>query len=127
MLFLLVLLLAVTCASAPVAVELTADTFDQFIAENGATIIKFYAPWCGHCKTMAAAYENAAVILAEKDIRIASVESTSQRALADKFGVRGFPTILPFVNGKVQEKYSLPRETSKFVEFTLALQPKQEL
>ena len=27
-------------------------TFDKFIKENPVTMVKFYAPWCGHCKEL---------------------------------------------------------------------------
>jgi thiol:disulfide interchange protein len=41
-------------------VTLTPDNFDQVVNGDKNVLVKFYAPWCGHCKTLAPEYDLAA-------------------------------------------------------------------
>lgn len=46
--------------SSPVKVAV-AKNFDDIVNNNGVdTLVEFYAPWCGHCKTLAPIYEQVA-------------------------------------------------------------------
>lgn len=70
------------------AVELTEDTWDD--ATTGkTTFVKFYAPWCGHCKKLAPEWAK----LEHNEVVIAEVDCTENKKLCTDVGVRGYPTL----------------------------------
>merc|ERR1719243_258713 len=101
-------------------IVLTDDNFDEELAKHPNILIEFYAPWCGHCKKLAPEYEAAAEVLAKNDppLAIAKVDATENKKLAERFGIRGFPTLFWFVNGEKQE-YNGGRTKDTIVSWVL--------
>merc|ERR1712244_160992 len=94
-------------------------------ATTGDWFVKFYAPWCGHCKRLAPTWEEVATALKGK-VNIAKVDVTQNRALGKQFGVKGFPTLLLFRRGKMV-KYSGARSKEALVEWAQTAEATEDL
>jgi len=101
--------------------ELTPDNFDSVVDGSKNVLVEFFAPWCGHCKTLAPEWEKAAEAYAKsKDVVIAKVDADAHKDLGGRFGVTGFPTIKYFPKGTTTpQDYDGGRtfeDITKFVE-----------
>uniref|UniRef100_A0A914Y5W4 Protein disulfide-isomerase n=1 Tax=Panagrolaimus superbus TaxID=310955 RepID=A0A914Y5W4_9BILA len=99
-------------------VALTVETFDEFISDKPIMLLEFYAPWCGHCKSLAPEYEKAAKKLKEHNIPLAKVDATVEKRLGDQFGVSGYPTLKILRNGR-RFDYDGPRTADGIVKYML--------
>eukprot|EP00227_Mantoniella_beaufortii_P017789 CAMPEP_0197591044 /NCGR_PEP_ID=MMETSP1326-20131121/12621_1 /TAXON_ID=1155430 /ORGANISM="Genus nov. species nov., Strain RCC2288" /LENGTH=230 /DNA_ID=CAMNT_0043156383 /DNA_START=72 /DNA_END=764 /DNA_ORIENTATION=- len=96
------------------AVDLTAASFDAQVFESGkGAFVKFFAPWCGHCKSLAPAWNKLGDEFAESPtILIADVDCTKEADLCKKYGVSGYPTLKYFTGatGAMGDAYSGGRD-----------------
>lgn len=105
------------------SIELTPQTWDDKTA--GKTVfVKFFAPWCGHCKRMKPAWDAVMEEFASSDsILVADVDCVEAgKPLCDKVGVKGFPTIKYGDPNDLQD-YKGGREKDDLSSFAAALKP----
>lgn len=113
--------LATAAAAKSAVLDLIPSNFDEVVLKSGKpTLVEFFAPWCGHCKTLAPVYEELAHAFefAKDKVQIAKVDADAQRDLGKRFGVQGFPT-LKFFDGKSDKpaEYNGGRDLESLTSF----------
>ncbi|KAL3690774.1 hypothetical protein R1sor_004425 [Riccia sorocarpa] len=101
-------------------VVLTPANFDSVVLDKTKDVlVEFYAPWCGHCKSLAPVYESVATAFKkENHVVVAKCDADGHRELGERYGVSGFPTIKFFPkNNKEGVEYDGDREVPDFVDF----------
>lgn len=104
-------------------VQMNMASFNELVGKERAALVEFYAPWCGHCKSMAGDYAALGQAYSRsknaKDMLVvAKVDGTEHRDLGKRFEVTGFPTILFFPAGSsTPVKYQGGRTADEFVGY----------
>jgi len=74
--------------------------FEKHVLRSDVPVlVDFWAPWCGPCRMMAPAYEQAAAQL-EPHMRVVKVNTEEAQALAGRLQIRSIPTLALFVGGR---------------------------
>ena len=98
-------------------VELTPGNFEAMITKNDIpVVVDFWAPWCGPCRMMAPAFEEAARSFPLK-ARFAKVNTEEYPQLAQPFGIRGIPTMIVFKHGRELDRVSGALQTPQIVQW----------
>ena len=79
-------------------IKSTDENFDSLLKENKILLVDFWASWCGPCVQVAPALEEISEEM--KDVTIAKHNIDEEPNLPTKFGVRGIPTMILFINGE---------------------------
>ncbi len=91
-------------SSKPVSVDI--QSFQQFLLNsNLPLVVDFWAPWCGPCRQMAPAFEEASVAMSLK-AQFLKVNTEEHQQLGGEYGIRSIPTMVIFKNGKEVDRIS---------------------
>jgi thioredoxin len=107
-------------------VELSADNFENIVAENEIVLVDFWASWCGPCRQFAPVYEEASSI--HPDVVFGKVDTEAERALAGAAHITSIPTLMAFKNGNLifSQPGALPASAlERVIAAVLAFDPVQ--
>lgn len=83
-------------------IVLTDKDFDEQVKDGMETpwFVEFYAPWCGHCKQLEPKWAELPALLDGK-VKVAKVDATVEKAVAEEYKIQGFPTLKLIAGGKM--------------------------
>jgi len=77
---------------------LSGEAFSKTLSK-GPAFVKFFAPWCGHCKKLAPTWKQLAKHMQNK-LTVAEVNCDDNSALCKSQGIQGYPTLVWFGKGE---------------------------
>jgi len=77
----------------------SANFNSRVIQSNEIWFVEFYAPWCGHCKSLAPEWLKAAKAL-KGIVNVGAVDMDADQSVGAPYNIRGFPTIKIFASNK---------------------------
>lgn len=92
-------------------VELSDETFKEFVSKYNLAVIDCWAPWCGPCRMVAPVID---ALSKELDGKVAfgKLNTDNNQRTAMNFNIYAIPTLLVFKNGELVDKVvgALPKE-----------------
>ena len=91
--------------------ELTAQSFEKTVLDNGTVLVDFWADWCGPCQRFGPIYED--VSEQHDGIVFAKVDTEAEQALAAAVNITSIPTLMAFRDGILvfRQAGALPKES----------------
>eukprot|EP01112_Ceratiomyxa_fruticulosa_P018903 TRINITY_DN6112_c0_g1_i1.p1 TRINITY_DN6112_c0_g1~~TRINITY_DN6112_c0_g1_i1.p1 ORF type:complete len:423 (-),score=95.28 TRINITY_DN6112_c0_g1_i1:34-1302(-) len=104
--------------------HLTKGNFTKFINKYNNVLVMFYAQWCGHCKALKPHYMDAsAEVRAFDKGYLTAIDCGENQDICSQYGVKSYPTLKFFDEGKVKYEYDHGRKKEDLINFMRSPSP----
>jgi thioredoxin 2 len=98
-------------------VPLNGSQFEPFLSRTELPVlVNFGAPWCGHSRTMAPAFDAAAARM-HPGVVFATVDTQADQPLAARFAIQSTPTMVLFRSGMEEARLSGAMEREQIISW----------
>ena len=98
------------------AMNINKNQFEEMIRGEKPVLVDFWAPWCGYCRRIEAAYEKLADSYAGS-VRAVKVNIDNEPLLTDQEEIEVIPTLVMYKNGEAIGSIVAPESKSMIEEF----------
>lgn len=108
--------------------SLDEESFEEVVIKSGKpSFVKFYAPWCFHCKQMAQTWEDLADTYEGEDVQIVEIDADMYKGVRSRYGISSFPQVKLFKPDQITVPIDYEggrniEEFSQFINSELALE-----
>jgi thioredoxin 1 len=109
------------------ALEVNIDTFNSLVIEEShkrLVVLDISAEWCGPCKILEPIITSVATEFDQSEFVLTKIEAEDENMkIAGRYGVRGFPTVIAFIDGEEVDRFhsaQTPDVVRNFIDNNLA-------
>jgi len=89
-------------------IEVNVDNFQEIVLNSKIPVlVDFWASWCNPCKALMPILENVSKKY-EGKVLIAKLNVDDNPSITRKYAIRGVPTVITFVDGKISSLGAVP-------------------
>ena len=96
--------------------ELTTDNFESAVSSDKATLVDFFAEWCGPCKMQTPVLHKVAEEYSDK-MNFGAVNVDDAEDIAAKYGVQSIPTLKILKKGELIKRAEGMKNESQLKEW----------